>query len=337
MFKNNNFAKVVEDLGSLHLMVKKQPLADCLPTACQPLAMAPIANSLPIACQSLAGDPRRILITGANSYIGTSFEKWLAQWPDEYSVETVDMLNGSWREKSFAGYDVVFHVAGIAHIKETKKNESLYYLINRDLAYEVAEKAKIDGVHQFIFLSSMSVYGIETGVIDIKTPVKPKSAYGKSKFQAEEMINKLVDDSFTVAILRPPMVYGKGCKGNYPRLAKLALRTPIFPLVDNKRSMIYIDNLSQFVKQLIDDNAIGLFFPQNVEYVNTSEMVRLIAEVHGKKIIMTKLFDPMLRLLSIDILNKVFCDLTYAQVIADKVECVTFKQSIRLTENVRVQ
>ncbi|HAS91573.1 MAG TPA: NAD-dependent epimerase, partial [Clostridiales bacterium] len=192
---------------------------------------------------------------------------------------------------------------------------------------------KNDGVHQFIFLSSMSVYGIETGVIDIKTPVKPKSAYGKSKFQAEEMINKLVDDSFTVAILRPPMVYGKGCKGNYPRLAKLALRTPIFPLVDNKRSMIYIDNLSQFVKQLIDDNAIGLFFPQNAEYVNTSEMVRLIAEAHGKKIMMIKFLNPILQKLNIGILNKIFGNLIYCSSISDNIDLFSFQETIRQIES----
>lgn len=276
---------------------------------------------------------KKILITGANSYIGMSFEKWLSQWPDEYSVETVDMIDGSWREKSFSGYDVVFHVAGIAHIKETKKNESLYYLINRDLAYEVAKKAKIDGVHQFIFLSSMSVYGIDTGVIDKNTPVKPKSAYGKSKFQAEGLINKLADDSFTVAILRPPMVYGKGCKGNYPRLAKLALKTPIFPLVDNKRSMIYIDNLSEFVKQLIDDNSIGLFFPQNAEYVNTSEMVRLIAETHGKKIIMTKIFNPMFRLLNIGTIKKIFGNLIYDSSISNNISLFSFQETIKQIES----
>ena len=262
-----------------------------------------------------------------------SFEKWLAQWPDEYIVDTVDMIDGSWREKSFSGYDVVFHVAGIAHIKETKKNESLYYLINRDLAYEVAKKAKIDGVHQFIFLSSMSVYGIDTGVIDKNTPVKPKSAYGKSKFQAEGLINKLADDSFTVAILRPPMVYGKGCKGNYPRLAKLALKTPIFPLVDNKRSMIYIDNLSEFVKQLIDDNSIGLFFPQNAEYVNTSEMVRLIAETHGKKIIMTKIFNPMFRLLNIGTIKKIFGNLIYDSSISNNISLFSFQETIKQIES----
>ncbi len=96
---------------------------------------------------------KKILITGANSYVGTSFEKWLSQWPDKYHVDTIDMIDGTWREKSFVGYDVIFHVAGIAHIKETKENAHLYYEINRDLAFETAQKAKADGTKQFIFLS----------------------------------------------------------------------------------------------------------------------------------------------------------------------------------------
>ena len=157
----------------------------------------------------------------------------------------------------------------------------------------------------------MSVYGIEQGVIDKNTPLTPNSAYGKSKIEAEKLINKLQDDSFTVATLRPPMVYGKGCRGNYPRLVGLALKTPIFPKVDNKRSMIYIDNLSEFVKRLIDNRSGGLFFPQNADYVNTSEMVRIIAEVHGKRVVMTKLFNPLLRLLNVSTVNKVFGDLVY--------------------------
>ncbi len=254
---------------------------------------------------------KRILITGKNSYIGTSLENWLMREPDKYKVDTVDMKDGSWKEKDFSQYDVVFHVAGIAHIKETSDNQDLYYKVNRDLAYETAQKAKEDGVEHFIFLSSMSVYGIENGVIDKNTILKPNSAYGKSKIEAEELINKLQENSFTVAKLRPPMVYGKGCRGNYPRLVGLALKTPIFPKVDNKRSMIYIDNLSEFVKQLIDNRSGGLFFPQNAEYVNTSEMVRLIAEAHGKRMVMTKLFNPLLRLLNVSTVNKVFGDLVY--------------------------
>ncbi|NDL68715.1 NAD-dependent epimerase/dehydratase family protein [Anaerotalea alkaliphila] len=254
---------------------------------------------------------KRVLITGKNSYIGTSLENWLLSEPDKYKVDTVDMKDGSWKEKDFSSYDVIFHVAGIAHIKETADNQDIYYKVNRDLAYETAKKAKQDGVEQFIFLSSMSVYGIENGVIDTSTPLKPSSAYGKSKIEAEDLINGLQDDSFTVATLRPPMVYGKGCRGNYPRLVGLAHKTPIFPKVDNKRSMIYIDNLSEFVKKLIDNRSGGLFFPQNAEYVSTSEMVRLIAEAHGRRVRMTKLFNPLLRLLNVSTVNKVFGDLVY--------------------------
>ena len=281
---------------------------------------------------------KNILITGKNSYIGTSLENWLMREPDNYKVDTVDMKDGSWKEKSFSQYDVVFHVAGIAHIKETSDNQELYYKVNRDLAYESAQKAKNDGVGQFIFLSSMSVYGIENGVIDKNIHLKPSSAYGKSKIEAEELINKLQDDSFTVATLRPPMVYGKGCKGNYPRLVGLALKTPIFPKVDNKRSMIYIDNLSEFVKQLIDNKSGGLFFPQNAEYVNTSEMVRLIAEAHGKRMVMTKLFKLLLRLLNVSTVNKVFGDLVYDMSMSDYVSdyrVCGFRESIKKTEGVR--
>lgn len=279
---------------------------------------------------------KKILITGADSYIGTSVGKWMMKEPNQYQVDTVDMKDGSWQEKDFSEYDVVFHVAGIAHIKETKENQALYNKVNRDLAYEVAKKSKGDGVKQFIFLSSMSVYGIEEGVIDKNTPLKAKSAYGKSKIEAEELINKLVDNTFIVATLRPPMVYGKGCKGNYPRLASLALKTPIFPEVDNKRSMIYIDNLSEFVKQLIDNRSSGLFFPQNAEYVNTSEMVRLIAECHGKKMTMTKLFNPLLRLLNVSTVNKVFGDLVYEKSMSEyenDYRIYSFMESIVMVED----
>ena len=281
---------------------------------------------------------KNILITGKNSYIGTSLENWLMREPDQYKVDTVDMKDGSWKEKDFSQYDVVFHVAGIAHIKETSDNQDLYYKVNRDLAYETAQKAKQDGLEQFIFLSSMSVYGIENGVIDMDTILKPNSAYGKSKIEAEDLINKLQDNSFTVATLRPPMVYGKGCRGNYPRLASLALKTPVFPKVENKRSMIYIDNLSEFVKQLIDNRSGGLFFPQNAEYVNTSEMVRLIAEAHEKKIVMTKLFNPLLRLLNVSTVNKVFGDLVYEMSMSEyesDYRVCGFRESIIKTEGVR--
>jgi UDP-glucose 4-epimerase len=181
----------------------------------------------------------------------------------------------------------------------------------------------------------MSVYGIENGVIDKNLPLKPNSAYGKSKIEAEMLINNLQDEFFVVATLRPPMVYGKGCKGNYPRLARLALKTPIFPKVDNKRSMIYIDNLSEFVKQLIESQSGGLFFPQNAEYVNTSEMVRLISEANGKRLVMTKLFNPLISLLNVSTIKKIFGDLFYEMSMSEyeiDYRVSNFKESIFQTE-----
>jgi len=278
---------------------------------------------------------KRILITGKNSYVGTSLEKWLGNYPDRYTIDTVSLRDNLWKENDFSGYDVVFHAAGIAHIKETKENAYLYYKVNRDLAYEVAQKAKIEGVNQFIFLSSMSVYGIESGVIHKDSPLKPKSNYGKSKLHAEEQIAATESDTFKVAIIRPPMIYGKGCKGNYTRLANLAIKIPFFPDVDNKRSMIYIDNLSEFVRLLIDDSRGGIFHPQNKEYVCTSEMVEMIAELHGTKIRMTKLFNVFLKCISINTVKKVFGDLVYDNKIDDykyRYIVCDFETSIKLTE-----
>ena len=276
---------------------------------------------------------KKILITGANSYVGASFEKWLSQWPNEYHVDTIDMIDGTWREKSFAGYDVVFHVAGIAHIKETKENAHQYYEINRDLAFETAQKAKADGVSQFIFMSSMSVYGIESGVITKNTKPSPKSHYGKSKLEAEEKISLLIDNIFALAVLRPPMIYGKGCKGNYQRLSEFAKKAPIFPDIHNERSMIYIDNLSEFIINLIDEQTRGLFLPQNKEYVCTSELVKEIAKNHGKNIKKVYILNPLIRFFQprIKTLNKVFGDFVYLQ---DNSLCQTigFKESVKVSE-----
>lgn len=231
----------------------------------------------------------RVLITGAGSYIGVSFEKYLSQWRDNYCVETLDMLDVHWKEKDFSLFDVVFHVAGIAHVKEIKENKCLYYSVNRDLAVEVAEKAYLEGVRQFIFMSSMSVYGLETGVITSDTIPAPKTNYGAAKLEAESGIRTLENDHFKVCILRPPMVYGKGCKGNFNGVVDIVKKVPVFPKVDNQRSMLYIDNLCSFVKKAIDEEFSGLFFPQNSEYMNTTQLAKWIGEGIGKKMHMSVL------------------------------------------------
>lgn len=262
---------------------------------------------------------KKILITGANSYIGTSFEKWISQWPDQYQVDTIDLIDNKWREKSFIGYDVIYHVAGIAHIRQTEENKDLYYKVNRDLAVEVAKKAKVEGVEHFIFLSSMSVYGIERGIITKDTLPNPNCHYGSSKYEAENQMLSLVADNYKLSILRPPMVYGKGCKGNFVRLDQLTDKIAIFPNVKNKRSMIHIDNLSQFVKVIIDEDISGVLCPQNSEYVCTSEMIKLLCVHKGKKPIILPGFQTIFSWLAEKnkFFSKVFGNLIYSQDLSD--------------------
>jgi len=282
---------------------------------------------------------KQILITGKNSYIGNSLTTWLDKYPDQYQIDSLDMRNESWEKADFSKYDVVFHVAGIAHVSSDPKMEDMYYKVNRDLTIETAKKAKIEGVKQFIFMSSIIVYGDSSSskrIIDRNTVPTPSNFYGNSKIQAEEGIKRLESDDFKIVVLRPPMIYGKGSKGNYPKLAKLAKKTPIFPDIDNERSMLHIDNLCEFLKMMINQEENGLYFPQNKEYVKTSKLVKTIAEVHGKKIRMTRLFNPVIKMMfRIGIVNKVFGNLVYEKSMSDykvNYRIRDFRESIEMTE-----
>ena len=265
---------------------------------------------------------KKILITGANSYIGISFERYIKEnFPNDYMVDTMDMIDGSWRGKDFSGYDSIFHVAGIAHSDNGKINDEkakLYYAVNTDLTIETAKKAKAEGVKQFIFMSSAIVYGNsapigKTKIITKDTPVSPANCYGDSKVQAENGIIPLNDDDFKVVVLRPPMIYGKGSKGNYPVLSKFAQKLPVFPYVKNERSMLYVENLCEFVRLMIRNEEHGIFHPQNAEYSNTSELVKMIADVHGKKVYLIKGFGWLLKMMShvSGLVNKAFGSLCY--------------------------
>lgn len=273
---------------------------------------------------------KKVLITGAKSYIGDSVSDYLLKNSDLYTVEVKDTFGWDPKVSDFIGFDVVFNVAGIAHIKETKQNRHLYFDVNRDLVINIAKRAKEAGVKQFILLSTMSVYGLTTGHITKNTPVNPVNAYGKSKAEADDAIRALEDNNFKFCCLRPPMVYGKNCKGNYQSLRKFSIKYPLFPCYKNERSMVYIGNLCEFVKCCIDYEYSGLFFPQNSEYVNTSDMVKLIALEHGKKIRLTKVFNWAIKIAPLKIVKKVFGNLTYDHI--DLVDKFSLPESVRLTE-----
>lgn len=273
---------------------------------------------------------KRILITGKDSYIGTNVEKYLQEYNARegfecYRTDTISQLDDTWEEHDFSPYDVILDVTGIAHAdigKVSEEEKALYYRVNCDLAVKTAEKAKTAGVKQFIYMSSIIVYGDSAPVghekrITGETKPAPSNFYGDSKWQAEQQLAPLECEEFHVAILRPPFIYGKGSKGNYPLLEKLALRAPVFPSIQNERSMLYIENLCEFLRLLMESGRGGVFFPQNREYSTTVEMVQMIAKVNGKTIRSLSILTPLVKVLSRcpgkigNLVNKAFGSLTY--------------------------
>lgn len=282
----------------------------------------------------------RVLITGKDSYIGVSFENWVKNINPEWDIDTICLKDSTWKTTSFSDYDAILHVAGIAHVSADPKLEELYYRVNRDLAIEVAQKAKEDKVKQFIFMSSMIIYGADEGVgisnvITTDTKPQPLNFYGDSKLQADLAIQAMSDENFKTAIIRTPMVYGPNSKGNFPKLIKLAKLTPVFPSLENHRSMIYIDNLTEFIRLLILNQSSGVFFPQNKDYVGTKEIVLVAGECMNRKIYSVGIFNPFLTLMSkkISFINKVLGNKIYDKELSkhfNQEYCVVdFKESIK--------
>ena len=248
---------------------------------------------------------KKILITGKGSYLGNSLKAYLEAFGDCYQVDCLSLRSGDWKEQSFRGYDAVYHTAAIVHqprSKDAPGELARYRAVNCDLAVDAAKKAKAEGVRQFVFLSTMAVYGLtaafgKTVTITAQTPTVPTDNYGLSKLEAEQALLALEGPDFRVAILRPPMIYGKDCKGNFRSLVSFARRLPFFPKVPNQRSMLYVGSLNRLVQQIIDREDRGIFCPQDPEYVNTSAMVQAIAAAQGKHLVLVPGFSWAFHLL----------------------------------------
>lgn len=264
---------------------------------------------------------KKVLITGKNSYIGQSFKSYVeANYPSEIQVDSISVRGDAWREYDFSRYDAVLHVAGIAHVSADPKMETEYYKVNRDLTIAVAKLTKQSGVRQFVFMSSMIIYGEKRGIdsltiIDRATKPEPIDFYGRSKLEADLGVQQLADDKFNVVSVRTPMVFGPQSKGNFPLLVKVAKVSPIFPKINNQRSMIYINNLAEFLAKTILNNISGIYFPQNQEPLSTLAIVKIIRTQLHKPLIVISLFNPLLRLLGrrFRVIDKVFGSKTYQQ------------------------
>lgn len=227
---------------------------------------------------------KRVLITGKTGYIASSLLAYLGGFPGTYAAETVSLRGEAWKETDFSRYDAVIHCAGMVHIRETAENAHLYHEINRDLTLALAERARAAGVGQFVFLSSLGVYGRDEGVLTPETEPTPRTAYGSSKWEAERGLRAMESEMFRVAILRAPMVYGPGCTGNYRALVKLAKVLPVVPNYVNQRSAISIARLCEYIKNVLDEGLRGVFVPQDEQYLCTCAEIRRIAEKNGRKL-----------------------------------------------------
>ena len=283
-------------------------------------------------------DKIKVLITGDDGYIANKFAKYVSN-DDRFEITLISVIDDKWKEDDFSKYDTMIHLAGIVH--RTDVAEDVYDKVNYKLTIELAEKVKKEKVNQFMFFSTASVYGDIKGKIDKNTKENPNNFYGESKLKAEKELKNIESEDFKICILRPPMVYGKGCKGNYCSLAKLAKKLPIFPKINNKRSMIYIDNLCEFMKLLILNDDSGIYYPQNSNLVNTSEMVKLISKYNNKKIFITRILSPFVSLGKKvpgkigKLCNKAFGDLYYDMEMSQYKQdynVKSFEDSIKETE-----
>lgn len=279
----------------------------------------------------------KIGVVGKRSFIGLSFLQY--KYAHDYEITLIDSRENKWRYINYSEFDLVIFAAGIAHVSLKPEMENEYYLVNRDLLIEAATKMRDEGLTNLIFLSSMIVYGDELPIgqtfsITRDTHPNPVNFYGKSKLEAEEALLKMVDENFKVTIIRLPMVYGPGCKGNFVKLVKIANKTSIFPSIENKRSMIFIDNLCAYLDYVIENKITGIVYPQNAEYVSTLQIIKTIASLRNRKIWYISLFNPLIIFLSrkVKFLRKIwgtkFYDFSLSPDI-EKYNIVSFEESIK--------
>lgn len=269
----------------------------------------------------------KILIIGKNSYIGNHIDEWLSKYG--HKVEQLDVLTPQWKEFDYALYDAIVHVAGIVHRPDCQ-DWNLYKSVNTDMPVEIAGMYKAARAGkglggQYIYFSTMGVFDAQKelgpSIVDENTSKRSESMYGKSKLMAEEELQKLQDGSFNVAFVRPPSVYGKGCKGGYiTGFTKIARMLPIIPRAyeNARQSFIYIDNLCECVRLIAEKGLNGGFCPQDDEIPNANRLLEVICMGIGKKYRSSRLLGLCLRLVSfVPLVKKAYGGIEYSRKLSD--------------------
>lgn len=261
---------------------------------------------------------RKVLVTGANGFIGKALCQLLAirsyevyalvrairdpipfvQYV-EADLEHADILLATCQ-----GVDCIVHLAGRAHVlNEQERNPfEVFRQANCEATLHLARQAVELGVRRFIFISSIGVNGAETPEkpFDELSNPKPHADYAVSKFEAEEGLKKLLAGTETeLVIIRPPLVYGVDAPGNFGRLLKLVATGLPLPLggANNRRSIISLENLVSFITLCIEHPAAAeqLFLISDGRDISTVEMVRALARGMDKKPLMLPVPDALLK------------------------------------------
>lgn len=282
------------------------------------------------------------MLVGVGGYIGGKFTEYINKNYPDWQIDAVDSRDKKWKDADFHGYDAVYNVSGLAHANARQGSEEQYYQVNGQLPIDVAIKAKAEGVPLFIQMSSQIVYGDMSGLgeekmITAETIPSEPTIYGKSKMMAERGLQQLVDGNFQVAIMRPPLIYSEFARDNFPRLVNFSKKMPVFPKMENRQSMVYVDNLCELVKLIIENNKGGIYFPQQECYIETSKIVADIAKAVGNKMWQTRIFNPALRLLSkmscFGFIHKAFGSIAYDMSMSNhfdgKYRVVSYEESIQ--------
>ena len=284
----------------------------------------------------------KVCIIGKNSYIGNHLDRWLTQ--SDHNVFQLDVLSEDWRTHDYSVYDVVIHVAGIVH-QPNCQDATLYNRVNTEMPICIAEMFKKSRISKsmFVFLSTMAVFGVSKrlgrNVIYEDTPTSPSGLYGKSKLSAEEGLLSLQDDNFDVIIVRPPNVYGKGCRGGYIKgFERVVRKLPMIPnaFTNVKQSVIYIDNLCEFIRLAIEQKRSGIFMPQDNCAVSAVDICTAIAKGIGKKPCTSVLLGLAVRLFSfIPLIQKAYggveYDMKLSQIEGMNYVCVSFEEAMMRT------
>ncbi len=229
---------------------------------------------------------KNILLTGASGFIGSYF---LKHYSSVFSINNFSFLKNDIDALNLNKIDSVVHCAALVHQMKREPDYDEFYRANVLNTVELAVKAKKNNVKQFIFLSSVKVYGEESITpYNEKSPTNPQDSYGKSKLEAEKRLLSLKDENFNISIIRLPLVYGKGVKANFNNLISLVSKFNIIPLglIKNKRSLVYVGNVCDTIFRIIKFNKGGIFLASDDCALSTSELITNIAKALNKKILL---------------------------------------------------